>query len=34
MSEPNRIEVTTDGPYVVYGEVPLTEMTSVHTFNV
>jgi CDGSH-type Zn-finger protein len=33
MEEPLRIEVTTNGPYVVHGDVPLTEMAPVHTFN-
>lgn len=28
-----RIEVTSNGPYVVHGDVPLVEMAPVHTFN-
>jgi CDGSH-type Zn-finger protein len=33
MEDQPRIEVQLDGPYVVYGNVPLSEMAPVHTFN-
>ncbi|MDA0353097.1 MAG: CDGSH iron-sulfur domain-containing protein [Chloroflexi bacterium] len=33
MTDDMRIEIEPNGPYVVYGQVPLTEMAPVHTFN-
>lgn len=33
MDSPIRIEISENGPYLVYGDVPLTEMAPVHTFN-
>lgn len=33
MEEQKRIEVEQDGPYVVHGDIPLSEMAPVHTFN-
>ncbi len=33
MEDEARIEVQPNGPYLVYGRVPMTEMAPVHTFN-
>lgn len=33
MDDRIRIEIRPDGPYLVHGDVPLTEMAPVHTFN-
>lgn len=33
MEDGIRIEIEPNGPYVVYGDVPLREMSPVHTFN-
>ncbi len=33
MDESPHVEIEPNGPYVVYGDLPLTEMLPVHTFN-